>query len=112
LKLNYEFMSMFWLAELVYDRDARQFNPNYNLKGQFNPPLGQMSLTEIYKYDPQFAKELDSTLRFWRLLLSKSSPDTIEKLITYVQAADSFDKISMTHLSSILKAAETSLDEL
>jgi hypothetical protein len=104
---NYAFSGLY-----NFDRDARQFNPNYNFKGEFNPPLGQMSLAEIYKYDPEFAQELDTTLRFWRLLLTKSSPEKIEKLIGYVQAASSFEAISVTNLSAILTATETGIDTL
>lgn len=115
-----EFNSAFAQVE-NYDRDPGQFEQPRLIKQlldtcaeiaptlatliqaeeKYDPPLDEISLEEIFKYDLEFAKEVDSTLRFWKLLLSKSSPVTIEKLIGYVQAANSFDQISVANLKQI-----------
>lgn len=72
--------------------------------GQINSTYSddnEISLPNIQKYDPEFALELKRTFAFWKLVLSKSLPTEIEKIIHFVQSKSSFEEISINNLQKI-----------
>jgi hypothetical protein len=87
-----------------FDRNPKEFESDLFEEYHFTNSLRGISLIEIQKHDPEFGKELDSTLRFWKMVLENSSPERIEKIIDFIQSASSFDQISIRNLSFIYKS--------
>ncbi len=87
-----------------FDRNPKEFESDLFEEYHFTNSLRGISLIEIQKHDPEFGKELDSTLRFWKMVLENSSPERIEKIIDFIQSASSFDQVSIRNLSFIYKS--------